>query len=180
GASMIRFLCSGCGCPHSSSDAFAGLQAKCIRCGAPLRVPGEPVAPARPRPGDGNPSARRPKSGGRPPIVPFALDDAPEDEPEEDLESAATKPEKPARRRRKQAEDAPDDEPESPDSDGADSPTAPASKKRRVALIAGGAVAVAVLGLVGYLALAGSGSKEPPPVTAQATPPPAPPPAPPP
>ena len=39
---MIPFTCPGCRTAHTANDAFAGLRAKCIRCGTTLFVPGGP------------------------------------------------------------------------------------------------------------------------------------------
>ncbi len=39
---MIPFTCPGCRTAHTANDAFAGMRAKCIRCGTTLFVPGGP------------------------------------------------------------------------------------------------------------------------------------------
>ncbi len=39
---MIKFTCPGCQTLHTANDAFAGMRAKCIRCGTTVFVPGGP------------------------------------------------------------------------------------------------------------------------------------------
>ena len=39
---MIPFTCPGCRTAHTANEAFAGMRAKCIRCGTTLFVPGGP------------------------------------------------------------------------------------------------------------------------------------------
>jgi hypothetical protein len=36
---MIRFICPGCQHSHKANPSFAGLRAKCIRCGAAILIP---------------------------------------------------------------------------------------------------------------------------------------------
>ena len=91
---MIHFACPGCGCPHTSSDEFGGLDAKCIRCGAVLQVPKAPPRPAlksarkaearqrlasRPLPSRGQPRSAPPRFA---PPVPELEPEPPMAEPE--------------------------------------------------------------------------------------------------
>ena len=36
---MIRFICPGCEAPHDANETFAGLTARCVRCGSTLQIP---------------------------------------------------------------------------------------------------------------------------------------------
>ena len=52
----IAFECEHCGKAHQTSDDLAGRRAKCKKCGAPITIPGAPVAtkPVPPRPATSN------------------------------------------------------------------------------------------------------------------------------
>jgi tRNA_anti-like len=170
---MIRFACPGCGCPHSANAVFAGLAAKCIRCGVSLRVPGgaapKPVA-ASPAPSpahETHPDEPHPHgTAALRPVPDMDLDDllVLRDEVREEEEAEPREERKRERRERTGRDEPP---PPAPAAEDAVAPLAadPAPRslfKRRNLPYAVGGLAVVAIGVAVYF-LAFSKPKPPPP-----------------
>ncbi len=92
---MIEFTCPGCLSSHVANEAFAGLRARCVVCGAHLRIPGESgrvaeplAAPAPVRMPGARPAAPKParRGAGSAPSAPRARPTAKLEPEDDDLE----------------------------------------------------------------------------------------------